>query len=106
MNIHVRFPLGIALSVLAATAAQARGPLPQPWLIYPAKTMESCRTGTATTRISVRCVELLGAYAHELEACDPMRRGGPVTAEDLVALQKSNPRCAADAAKSAATRVK
>ena len=78
MKSHVRFPLGFVLSVMAATAAYARGPSPQPWLIYPVKSMDSCRAGTAPPQIAARCDELLGAYSRELEACVPMRRGGPV----------------------------
>ena len=106
MNTHVRFPLGFALCVLAATAADARGPSPQPWLIYPARTMDSCRAGTAPPHIAGRCDELLGAYSRELEACVPMRRGGPVTGEQQVALQRASPDCTAVAAVHAARTVK
>lgn len=106
MNIHVRFPLGFALSVLAATAAQARGPSPQPWLIYPVKVMDTCRAGTAPSRIAVRCSDLLWAYAKELEACLPAPSGGPVMAAQQVALQQSDPDCAATAARLAAAKIK
>lgn len=106
MNIHVRFPLGFALSALAATAAQARGPLPQPWMIYPMQVMESCRAGSAPEHIAPRCDELLGAYARELEACVPMRRGGPVVGGHQIALQQTVPACAAAAAALASRAVK
>lgn len=106
MNIHVRFPLGFALSVLVAGAAQARGPSPQPWIIYPAKAMETCQAGTAPPHIAPRCDELLGAYARELEACVPMRRGGPVVGGRMIALQSSAPDCAAAAAALASRSVK
>lgn len=106
MNIHVRFPLGFALCILTTMAAEARGPSPQPWLIYPARTMDSCRAGTAPPHIAARCDELLGAYSRELEACVPMRRGGPVTGERQVALQQTSPDCTAAAAGHAARSVK
>lgn len=106
MNIHVRFPLGFALSVLAATAAHARGPSPQPWMIYPAKVMDTCRAGTAPQHIAPRCGELLGAYAIELEACVPMRRGGPVMGAQQIALETTVPDCAAAAALHASRAVK
>lgn len=106
MNIHVRFPLGFALSVLAATAAQARGPSPQPWLIYPDKAMASCQNGTALPMTAARCGELLEAYGHKLEACVPMRREGAVMGVHQVALQKTNPDCAKAAAYAAAATVK
>lgn len=106
MNIHVRFPLGLALSVLTATAAHARGPLPQPWLVYPVRTMDSCRAGTAPDHIAVRCDELLEAYARELEACVPMRRGGPVVGGHQIAMQKNDPECSAAAAVIAAGKVR
>lgn len=106
MNIHVRFPLGFALSVLVAGAAQARGPSPQPWMIYPVKVMETCRAGTAPRHIAPRCDELLGAYARELEACVPMRQGGPVVGGHQVALQQADPDCAAAAAAIASRAVK
>ena len=106
MNIHVRFPLGFALSVMAATAAQARGPSPQPWIIYPSKVMDTCRAGTAPQHIAPRCSELLEAYAHALEACLPMYKGGPVLGVQQVALQKTDPDCAETAAYVAAATVK
>ena len=106
MNIHFRFPLGFALSVMAATAAYARGPSPQPWLIYPVKSMDSCRAGTAPPQNAARCDDLLGAYSRELEACVPMRRGGPVVGGHQVSLQKTDPDCAAAAAFHAARSVK
>jgi hypothetical protein len=106
MNIHVRFPLGFALSVLAATAAQARGPSPQPWLMYPVKAMDTCRAGTAPPKIAARCDDLLGAYSRELEACVPMRRGGPVVGGHQVALEQASPDCTAAAAVVAAGSVK
>ena len=106
MKIHVGFPLGIALSLLAATSAVARGPSPQPWLIYPVKAMDTCRAGTAPSRISARCDELLIAYASALEACVPMRRGGPITGVHQIALQRTDPDCAAKAALTAAQSVK
>ena len=106
MNIHVRFPLGFALSILAATASHARGPSPQPWLIYPSKAMDTCQAGTAPPQIALRCSDLLEAYSRELEACVPMRRGGPVVGAHQIAMQKTNPDCAAVAAKMAAESVK
>ncbi len=106
MSIHVRFPMTIALSVLAVTAAHARGPSPQPWLIYPAKVMDTCRAGTAPERIATRCDELLWAYAQELEACVPAPSGGPVMAAQQLALQDSDPDCAASAARIAAAKIK
>lgn len=106
MNIHVRFPLGFALSVLAATASHARGPSPQPWLIYPAKAMETCRAGTAPLHIAPRCDELLKAYSDALQLCVPQNRGGPVVGGHLIALQTADPTCAAKAANTAAAQVK
>lgn len=106
MKSFVRLSLGFALSVLAATSAFARGPAPQPWLVYPVKSMDSCRAGTAPPHIAARCDELLKAYASELEACVPMRRGGPVVGGHQVSLQKTNPDCAAAAAVHAAASVK
>lgn len=106
MNSHLKFPLGFALSVLAATSVEARGPSPQPWLIYPAKAMATCQAGTAPPRIAARCDDLLAAYARKLEACMPMRPGGPVTGPLQIGLQQTNPECAAAAAKSAAATVK
>lgn len=106
MNIHVKVPLGFALSVLLATTAEARGPSPQPWLIYPSKTMDTCRAGTAPPHISSRCDDLLAAYSRALEACLPMRRGGAVVGSHQVALQKTAPECAAAAALNAARSVK
>ena len=106
MNIHVRSALGFALSVVVATTAEARGPSPQPWLIYPSKTMDTCRAGTAPPHISARCDDLLAAYSRELEACVPMRRGGAVMGSHQIALQKTDPDCAAAAALNAARSVK
>lgn len=106
MNIHVKFPLGFALSILAATSAAARGPLPQPWLVYPAQSMESCQQGTAPPQIAVRCDDLLNAYARELEACVPMRRGGAIHGTEQIALQEASPACAESAAIHAAGMVK
>ena len=106
MNSHVRLPLCVALCVLTATTSHARGPSPQPWLIYPARTMDACRAGTAPPRIAARCDELLGAYSRELEACVPTRRGGPVIGEHQVALQRASPDCTATAAVHAARSVK
>jgi hypothetical protein len=106
MKSLVRFPLGFALSVMAATSAFARGPSPQPWLMYPVKAMDNCRAGTAMPTIAARCDDLLSAYARELEACVPMRRGGAVTGEHQVALQRTDPDCAAAAAVVAAGKVK
>ena len=106
MNIHVRFPLGFALSVLAATAAQARGPSPQPWLMYPVKAMDTCRAGTAPPKIAARCDDLLAAYARALEDCLPAATGAPVMAAQQVALQETNPDCTAEAAVTAAEAVK
>lgn len=106
MNIHVRFPLGFALSILAATAAHARGPSAQPWIIYPVRAMDTCQAGTAPPQIALRCSDLLEAYSRELEACVAMRRGGPVIGGHQIALQKTDPDCAASAAKMAAESVK
>ena len=106
MTKHVRFPLGFALCVMAASAAQARGPLAQAWRVYPAKTMETCRMGTAPAHIAPRCDELLGAYATALQACVPADRGGPVVGERLIAVQTADPDCAAAAAVQAADSVK
>lgn len=106
MNNLVKFALGFALSVLAATPTLARGPALQPWLVYPAKAMDSCRAGTALPKIAVRCDDLLAAYSRELEACVPMRRGGPVVGGHQVSLQKANPDCTAAAALHAARSVK
>lgn len=106
MNSHVRFPLGFALSVLVATAAQARGPAPQPWMVYPAKAMATCRAGTAPPKIAARCDELLDVYARELEACGPMRRGGPLIQMHQAAMERENPDCAAAAAVNAARAVR
>lgn len=106
MNIHARFPLAFALSVLAATSAHARGPSPQPWLIYPDKTMASCQAGTALPQTAARCDDLLAAYGRELEACVPMRRGGPLMQAQQIALQQTDPNCAKAAAYAAAATVK
>ncbi len=106
MKSFVKFPLGFALSLVFAAAAHARGPSPQPWLIYPVKAMDTCREGTAPSRIAERCDDLLAAYASELEACVPMRRGGPITGAHQIALQQTDPDCAAAAALSAAQTVK
>lgn len=106
MKNHVKFPLVFALSILAATSAYARGPSPQPWLVYPVKSMDSCRAGTAPPQIAARCDELLGAYSRALEACVPMRRGGPVVGLHQVALEKTIPSCTAAAALHAARSVK
>ena len=106
MNNFVRISLCYASSFLAATAADARGPSPQPWLMYPVKAMENCRMGTAPPKIAARCDDLLATYARELEACVPMRRGGSVQGAHQVALEQTNPDCAAAAAVVAAGRVK
>jgi hypothetical protein len=98
--------LGFALSVMAATAAHARGPALQPWMVYPAKAMATCRAGTAPPKIAIRCDELLEVYARELEACGPMRRGGPLIGLHQVAMERENPNCAAAAAVNAAKAVK
>jgi hypothetical protein len=106
MNTHAKYPVAFFVSLLVATAAQARGPSPQPWLIYPVKAMDSCRAGTAPSRIAPRCDDLLSAYASELEACVPMRRGGPVVGGHQIALQREDPECASAAAAHAARSVK
>ncbi len=98
--------LGCTVVILAAGAAHARGPSAQPWIIYPAKAMDSCRAGKAPSHIAKRCDDLLKAYSHQLEACVPMRRGDPVIRDHQVALEQSNPDCAAAAAKTAAESVK
>ena len=106
MKRHIALVSGFALSVMAATAVFARGPSPQPWVVYPAKSMDSCRAGTAPPHIAHRCNDLLGAYSRELEACVPMRRGGPVMGLHQVALETTQPDCTAAAAFHAARSVK
>ena len=106
MKNRIGIALGFALSVMAAGAADARGPALQPWLVYPTKTMDSCQAGTAPAKIALRCDDLLAAYAHELEACVPQRRTGPVVGAHMIALQQTSPDCAAAAAVTAAGKVK
>ena len=106
MNSPVKFSLVLAMSVLNVSVAHARGPSPQPWLMYPAKAMANCQAGTASSMIAARCDDLLAAYARALGACMPMRPGGPVTGALQVSLQQTNPVCANAAAKIAAGKVK
>lgn len=106
MKVDVKLPLGFALSVMAASVANARGPLPQPWLVYPAQSMETCLAGTAPPHIAVRCDDLLAAYSSAMQVCVPMNRGGPVVGGRLIALQTTDPDCAAKAALVAARSVK
>ena len=101
-----KFAINFSVLVMAVGAAEARGPSPQPWLIYPVRAMDTCRAGTAPPHIAARCSDLLEAYSRELQACVPMRRSGPVTGVHQVAVQQSVPDCAATAAKLAAETVK
>ncbi len=106
MNTLKKFAINFSVLVLAVGAAEARGPSPQPWIIYPVRVMDTCQAGTAPPHIALRCSDLLEAYSRELEACVPMRRGGPVVGAHQVALQQTAPDCAATAAKMAAESVK
>jgi hypothetical protein len=106
MNIRAKILVATTVSIMAVGAAEARGPSAQPWVIYPAKAMDTCRAGTAPSHIAKRCDDLLKAYSRELEACVPMRKGGPVIGDHQIALEQTNPDCAAAAAKIAAEAVK
>jgi hypothetical protein len=106
MNNARKIVVHFTVMFLAVGAAEARGPSAQPWLIYPVRAMDTCRENTAPPHIEARCGDLLSAYSRELEACVPMRRGGPVVGAHQVSLQQSNPECAAMAAKIAAETVK
>lgn len=103
MSVHVKFPIGIALSLIAVTAAEARGPLSQPWLIYPAKAIDSCRTGTAPDHYAGRCSELLAAYSRALLTCRPAPGSRPLSPESA---QLAFNACADFAARTAAGKVK
>ena len=106
MNKVKKFATHFTVMILAVGAAEARGPSPQPWRIYPLQAMDSCRADKAPPQIAARCGELLEAYSRALEACVPMRRGGPVMEQHQVALQQTNPTCAAAAAKVASDKIK
>jgi hypothetical protein len=106
MNIWAKILVASHVAIIAAGAAEARGPLRQPWLIYPSKAMDECREGTAPQSYAAKCADLLYAYSRELEACLPGQSGGPVIATQQIAVQQSSPDCAAVAAKTAAASVK
>lgn len=103
MNTLVKFPVGLVLSLIAVTAAEARGPLARPWIIYPAKTIDSCRAGTAPDHIAGRCSELLSAYSRALQTCEPAHGSKPLSAESA---QIAFDNCAKSAARTAAGQVK
>ncbi len=106
MNIWAKILVASNVTIMAVGAAEARGPLRQPWLIYPARAMDECREGTAPQSYAAKCSDLLYAYSRELEACLPGRSAGPLIAAEQVAVQQSSPDCAAVAAKTAAESVK
>lgn len=102
MRIHKKFPIGLVLSLLAVTAAEARGPASRPWVIYPDKAVESCRAGTAPDHYAERCGELIAAYARALQSCTPPRSH----AVSRVDAQEAYQACTKSAARSAAGQVK
>lgn len=102
MSIQTIFPIGFALSLLAVTAAEARGPSARSWVIYPARAIESCRAGTAPDHFAGRCGELLSAYSRELQSCAPAQEGAAGTGDTQSAFQA----CAEFAARNAAGQVK
>lgn len=106
MDIRSRFLLAGVVTIMAVGAAEARGPLLQPWLIYPSRVMDQCRKGTAPQSYAARCADLLGAYGRALEVCMPQPAAGPVIGAEQVAIQQASPDCAASAARTAAAAVK
>lgn len=103
MKIVVNFAVGIALSLIAVTAAEARGPSARPWIIYPAKAIDSCQAGTAPDHFAGRCSELLSAYSRALQTCEPAPGSQPLSPESA---QIAFDACASSAARTAAGQVK